>query len=254
MTFKRSPSVSSGGRSIHLMRGDPDCETFYQWIHSELTKVTKKWPPKISELKTGRRGNLGEFISYKVAQSSGLHGKIKGYTIAIMGALTPLQDGAPTGLDTTIIHLDPSGDASKDRLYIMEVKTTGAIDLKYASALVGDYEKLLGKTKFAGSLWERMNWLQGYLMEAHEFSPAELDRVGDLFQPKAEDCIGITLLPTLVHDRKAGDSAALTALDDVAEKIEGLGWRQDCIEAWSIAITDLTNCFIHLSNNKSSMP
>lgn len=254
MSFKKSLKKTTGGRSIQLVRGDPDCETFYQWIHGELTNVIKKWPPKISALTTGRRGNLGEFISYRVARSSGLHGKSKGYTIAIMGANTPLQDGAPTGLDTTIIHLDPSGDTSKDRLFIMEVKTTGAVELTYASALVGDYEKLLGKTKFAGSLGERMNWLQGYLMEVHEFSPTELDRVGDLFQPKAKDCIGITLLPTLVHDRKSGDTAAITALDVVAKKIEGLGWRQDCIEAWSIAITDLTNCFIHLSNNKSSMP
>jgi hypothetical protein len=236
------------------VRGNPDCEAFYQWIHSELTKIIKKWPPEISELKTGRRGNLGEFISYKVARSSGLYGKEKGYTIAIMGALTPLQDGAPTGLDTTIIHLDPNEDTSKDRLYIMEVKTTGAVELTYASALVGDYEKLLGKTKFAGSLGERMNWLQGYLMEVHEFSPTELDRVGDIFQPKAEDCIGIKLLPTLVHDRKSGDSAAIAALDDVAEKIEDLGWRKECIEAWSIAIADLTKCLIHLSNNQSSMP
>jgi len=236
------------------VRGDPDCETFYQWIHSELTKVTKKWPPKISEFPTGRQGNLGEFISYKVAQSSGLHGKSKGYTVAIMGALTPLQDGAPTGLDTTIVYLDPDGDTSKDRLYIMEVKTTGALKLTYASKLVGDYEKLLGKTKFAGSLGERMNWLQGYLIEVHEFSPAELDRVGDLFQPKAEDCTGITLLPALVHDRKSGDPAAVTALDDVAGKIENLGWRKDCIEPWSIAITELTKCFVHLSNNEGSMP
>ena len=168
--------------------------------------------------------------------------------------LTPLQDGAPTGLDTTIVHLDPNGDTSKDRLYIMEVKTTGAIKLTYASALVDDYEKLLGKTKVAGSLGQRMNWLQAYLMEVHEFSPAALDRVGKLFQPKAEDCIGITLLPTLVHDRSSGDPAAVTGLDGVAGKIENLGWRKDCIEPWSIAITELSKCFLHLSNNKSVMP
>jgi hypothetical protein len=254
MTFKKSPTKSTGGRLIQLVRGDPDCATFYQWIHSELTKVTTNWPPKITTLTTGRRGNLGEFLSYKVARRSSLYGKSKGYTIAIMGALTPLQDGAPTGLDTTILHLDPNGDTSKDRLYIMEVKTTGAIKLTYASALVGDYEKLLGKTKVAGSLGQRMNWLQAYLMEVHEFLPAELDRVGDLFQPKAEDCTGITLLPTLIHDRSSGDSAAVTTLDKVVEKIEGLGWRKDCIESWSIAITGLEKCFVHLSNNESAMP
>jgi hypothetical protein len=254
IAFNKSPSKSSNGRLIQLVRGDPDCASFYQWIHAELKKTITNWPPKIKTLTTGRRGNLGEFLSHRVARASDLYGKSKGYTIALMGALTPLQDGAPPGLDITIVYLAPDGDTSKDRLYIMEVKTTGAVQLTYASALIDDYEKLLGKTQVAGSLGQRMNWLQAYLMDVHEFSPEEMDRAGDLFQPKAEDCKGIRLLPTLVHDRKSGDSAAVATLDEVAEQIENLGWRKDCIEPWSIAITELTKCFVHLSNNESSMP
>lgn len=254
MAFKKSPSKSSNGRLIQLVRGDPDCASFYQWIHAELKKITKNWPPKINKLTTGRRGNLGEFLSYRVARASGLHGRSNGYTIALMGALTPLQDGAPPGLDITIVYLDPNGDTSKDRLFIMEVKTTGSVELTYANALIGDYDKLLGTTQVAGSLGQRMNWLQAYLMDVHEFFPEEMDRVGDLFLPDAKDCIGIRLLPTLVHDRKSGDSAAVTKLDEVAEKIENIGWRKDCIEPWSIAITELSKCFVHLSNNERSMP
>jgi hypothetical protein len=252
MAFKKSQSTSSNGRQIQLVRGDPDCAAFYQWIHTELTKVTKIWPPKISELTTGRKGNLGEFISHRIARSSGLHGKSNGYTVALMGALTPLQDGAPTGLDTTIIHLDPSGDESKDCLYIMEVKTTGGLELTYATALIGDYKKLLGKTAVAGSLGQRFNWLQGYLMEVHEFSDDALERVGKLYMPKAEDCNGITLLPTLVHDRKAGDTVAVDVLDDVAAKIEVQGWIN--VDPWSIAIDKLAECLVHLSNNGGAMP
>lgn len=254
MAFNKSPSTSSNGRLIQLVRGDPDCASFYQWIHAELKKITTNWPPQITTLTTGRQGNLGEFLSYRVARASGLHGKSKGYTIALMGALTPLQDGAPTGLDITIVHLDPDGDISKDCLYIMEVKTTGAVKLSYANALIDDYDKLLGKTKVAGSLGQRMNWLQAYLMDVHEFSTEEMDRVGNLFQPKAEDCKGIRLLPTLVHDRKSGDLAAVATLDEVAKQIENLGWRKDCLEPWSIAITELEKCFVHLSNNEGSMP
>jgi hypothetical protein len=252
MAFKKSPSKSSNGRQIHLVRGNPDCAAFYQWIHAELTNVTKIWPPKIPKLTTGRKGNLGEFISYRVARSSGLHGKSNGYTLALMGALTPLQDGAPTGLDTTIIHLDPGGDESKDCLYIMEVKTTEGLALTYATALVGDYEKLLGTTAVAGSLGQRFNWLQGYLKEVHEFSDDALERVGKLYMPKAEDCKGIKLLPTLVHDRKAGDTTAVVVLDDVAAKIEKQGWGN--VDPWSIAIDKLTECLVHLSNNGSTMP
>lgn len=256
MAFKKWSSTSSNGRNIKVIRGDPDCATFYRWIHTELTQVTKNWPPKITArtLTTGRKGNLGEFLSYRVARSSGLHGKSKGYTLALMGALTPLQDGAPTGLDITIVHLDPSGDAGKDCLYIMEVKTTGSMKLTYATALIEDYEKLLGKSVVAGSLGQRLNWLQGYLKEIHEFSDDEVERVGNLFMPEAKDCKGIRLLPTLVHDRKAGDPAAIDALDDVAAAMEKQGWGKKTIEPWSIAIDKLTECLVHLSNNESTMP
>ena len=254
MAFKKSHSKSSNGRQIQLVRGDPDCAAFYQWVHTELTKVTTNWPPKITKLNPGRRGNLGEFLSYRVARASGLYGKSKGYTLALMGALTPLQDGAPPGMNITIVHLDPCGDISKDCLYIMEVKTTGSAKLTYATALVGDYEKLLGKTAVAGSLGQRFNWLQSYLKEIHEFSDDAVERVGNLFMPEAKDCKGIKLLPTLVHDRKVGNLAAVVALDDVAAKIEMQGWRKQTIEPWSIAISKLTQCLVHLSNNGSSMP
>lgn len=254
MAFSKLSSTSSGGRKIELIRGNPDCASFYQWIHSLLSADTTHWPPEVKKLTNGRSGNLGEYISFKVAKASGLHGMASGYTIALAGALTPLQDGAPTGVDITIVHLDPSGDTSKDRLYIMEVKTTGALELTYANALVGDYEKLLGQAKVAGSLGQRLNWLQLYLKESHEFSVEKLERVGNLFQPKAADCTGIQLLPTLVHDRKAGDPTAVAALGEVAEKIENLGWRKDNIEPWSIAISELAKCLVHLSNNESSMP
>lgn len=254
MAFNKLPFKSSNGRDILLMRGNPDCGTFYKWIYAELANVTKNWPPKITALTTGRRGNLGEFLSYKVAVVNGLYGKRKGYTVALMGALTPLQDGAPTGLDTTIVHLDPSGDTSKDCLYIMEVKTTGAVNLTYATALIGDYEKLLGKTTVAGSLGQRFNWLLGYLKEIHEFSDEEIERVGNLFMPEAKDCKGIRLLPTLVHARNVGDEAAVNALDHVAGEIEKQGWGKKTIEPWSIAISNLTRCLVHLSNNESTMP
>ncbi len=254
MAFTRVQKKSSSGYQIQFVRGNPDCAAFYEWIHGQLTEVTKAWPPKITKLETGRKGNLGEFLSFKVARESGLYGKKNGYTVALVGALTPLQDGAPPGLDVTIVHLDPAGNESKDCLYIMEIKTTGSMKLTYATALIDDYEKLLGKTTVAGSLGQRLNWLVGYLKEVHEFDVLALERVGRLFMPDPEDCDRIKLLPTLVHDRLAGDVAASEALGDVAIKIQKQGWGLKTIEPWSIAINGLTKCFIHLSNNESSMP
>jgi hypothetical protein len=136
----------------------------------------------------------------------------------------------------------------------MEVKTTGSVSLTYAKALVRDYNKLLGTTKVAGSLGQRMNWLQAYLLEAHEFKTEQLERVGNLFQPKPNDCKGVKLMPTLVHDRSCGDQAAIDVLDDVAKDITALGWRKKNIEPWSIAMNKLTECLIHLSNNLPFKP
>ena len=136
----------------------------------------------------------------------------------------------------------------------MEVKTTGAVNLTYATALIGDYKKLLGKTTVAGSLGQRFNWLLGYLKEIHEFSDEEIERVGNLIMPEAKDCKGIRLIPTLVHDRNVGDKAAVNALDHVAGEIEKQGWGKQTIEPWSIAISNLTKCLVHLSNNVSTMP
>ncbi|MBN0408913.1 hypothetical protein JTM57_35615, partial [Pseudomonas aeruginosa] len=73
----------------------------------------------------------------------------------------------------------------------MEIKTTGAAALTYATALIDDYDKLLGKTTVAGSLDQIFNWLQGYLMEVHEFDDDALKRVVNLFMPEAKDCKGI---------------------------------------------------------------
>lgn len=254
--FTKVSTPSPKGWPIQLVRGSPDCAAFYEWIYAELAAVTSVWPKKITKatLTTGRKGNLGEFLSARVAHASGLSGKKNGYTVALMGALTPLQDGAPTGLDITILHLDPGGDESNDRLYIMEVKTTGNLVLTYANELVKDYKKLLGKAAVAGSLGQRQNWLMGYLMTTHEFDSSELKRVGRLFMPEAKDCKNIRLLPTLVHDRASGDSAAVDALDAVAEKIKGQGWGRKTIEPWSIAIGGLIKCLVHLSNNGDTMP
>jgi hypothetical protein len=254
VTFKKESQTTSAKHEIQLVRGDPDCAAFFAWIQAELNAATAHWPPPIKKLTTGRRGNLGEYLSYNVVKTSGLYGKSKGYTIAIMGALTPLQDGAPTGLDTTIVYLDPSGDKDKDCLFIIEVKTTGSVKLTYAKALVNDYEKLLGTTKVAGSLGQRMNWLQAYLREVHEFSIEELERVGNLFQPMPKDCKGVKLMPTLVHDRSCGDKLAIDTLMSVAQEIESLGWRKRNIEPWSIAMNKLTDCLIHLSNNLPFKP
>lgn len=78
MAFIKTSQPGSAKRAIQLVRGDPDCAAFFAWIQAELVAATKNWPPPITELTTGRRGNLGEYLSYKVVKASGRYGKSKG--------------------------------------------------------------------------------------------------------------------------------------------------------------------------------
>lgn len=109
--FTKISSPSSNGWPIQLIREIPIAQHFTNGYMPSLIKSQKNGRRKSRKtlLTTGRKGNLGEFLSARVAHASGLSGKKNGYTLALMGALTPHQDGAPTGLDITIVHLDPGG-------------------------------------------------------------------------------------------------------------------------------------------------
>jgi len=242
VTFVKQALQSANRRTIQCFRGNPDCAAFYAWMLAELERMLSRWQPPAGALTEGQRGNVGEFLSYVVARNSGLQGP--GFTAALAGALAPLQSGTVTGLDITIVHLAPDGDTTKDRLYILEVKTTGQVVLNYAYELVKDYGKLLDTTRPSTSLGSRMSWLKAKLMMEHEFPDALLDRVEDLYRPIPSDCTRMTLLPTLVSNLGSGNP--VFTLDDVAQRIEALGWPAASIEPWSIALTRLNECIEHL--------
>lgn len=248
--FSSTTSKFASGGNYRQVTGDPDCAAFYAWILSELLKVTSKWQPPTRKLTQGQRGNLGEHISYLVAHHSGFSGQ--GYTPILGAALAPLQPGTTPGLDIVILYLDPEADPSKDRLFIQEVKTTGAQQLNYARILVSDYRKLFGTTASL-TLASRMSYLKAKLFYEHAFPSSLLDRVEDLAQAEPRHCTNVRLLPTLVHNL-ASLPAARPMLDAVVADIAGLGWSPACIEAWSIALKRLNGCLIHLAKQKSFLP
>jgi hypothetical protein len=148
VTYTKQAQLSATNRTIQCYRGSPTCAAFYSWALAQLAHITSMWQPPPGPLTEGQRGNVGEFLSYIVARDSGLRGP--GFTVALAGALVPLQIGTAPGLDITILHLAPDGDIAKDRLYILEVKTTGQLVLNYAYELVKDYGKLLDTTRRPG--------------------------------------------------------------------------------------------------------
>ncbi len=166
VSFSKTSKKSVNGRTIQCFVGAPDCSAAYAWLLEKLLKVTSRWHPPTGPLTEGQRGNVGEFIAYVVARHDGLSGT--GYTVALGGALTPLQVGTTPGMDVTIVHLAPSGDAAKDCLYVLEVKTTGQVELTYASALVDDYAKLLDSTRPSTSLPARMSALKAKLVDCND--------------------------------------------------------------------------------------
>lgn len=250
MAFDVTTQTSAYGPDICLVTGLPDCEAFYQWLHAELAVATLNWPPPAAKLTPGRRGNLGEFLMVQVLAGAGFWGP--DYKVSTAGGSTPLHGATHPGLDITVVYLDPAGDASKDRLYIVEVKTTGRMSLTYANALIDDYKKLLGDTKVSSSLATRMNFVIGQLKHVHQLQRPLLQRAKNLFQVTPDKCVGITLVPTLIHDRRFGNP--VDTLGDVAARIAQQGWRVDCIEPWSISLKRLNLCLLHLSNNQQFTP
>lgn len=250
MTFDVITQTSPSGPDICLVTGNPDCATFYQWLHAELAAATANWPPPTSKLTPGRRGNLGEFLAVQVLAGSGFGGV--DYKVSTAGGSTPLHGATHPGLDITVVYLDPTGDSSNDRLYVVEVKTTGQTSLGYANALIDDFQKLLGSTTISSSLATRMNYVIGQLKHVHKLGRPLIQRAKDLFQVTPDKCVGIKLVPTLIHDRRFGNP--VNALGDVADSIAQQGWRTDCIEPWSISLNRLNLCLLHLSNNQPFTP
>lgn len=197
----------------------------------------------------GQMGNIGEAITYLVGRTERFNSVP--FVATLGSALTPFNASALTGIDITIVYLDPNGVVANDRLFIQEIKTTGAAQLGYSAALIGDYQKLLDTTKPSLSLMSRVSSLKAKLKWEHHFAPALLQRVENFAQPSASDCTRIRLLPTLVHDR---NSNPVVALSHVMSQIQLQGWPQGCIEAWSISISQLNQSLLHIANRAPFTP
>lgn len=253
VTFSKTQTPVLGVGDIHSYVGTPNCANFYAWVLHTLEEIMHPGfgppSPPLTSITTGQMGNLGEAITYLVGRTERFSSEQ--FVAALGSALTPFNPSAVTGVDITIVYLDPDGVVANDRLFIQEIKTTGAAELGYSRALIDDYQKLLDTTKPTLSLMSRVSSLKLKLKWEHHFGPELLQRVEDLAQPCAPDCNRIRLLPTLVHDR---GSDPFSALSHVMSEIHKQGWPQGCIEAWSISIAQLNQALLHMANRVPFTP
>jgi hypothetical protein len=128
-------------------------------------------------------------------------------------------------------------DQADDYAVLQEVKTTGGPDLSYADQLPIDYDKLFG-TDPHFSLHTRLLEAKNELEFVHR-EPLLVPRLTQLAGATPGACSKIRLVPTLVHDEAADDDEGV--LQAVRATIVGGGWEDQHVEAWSIALDDLSD-------------
>ena len=251
--FTKSQVPISGVGDIHIFVGNPDCRTFYTWVIDSLVELMHPGfgapDPPLSSITTGQMGNLGEAITFLVGMTDRF--SEEPFVYALGSAMTPFNPSALTGVDITIVYLDPNGVIANDRLFIQEIKTTAASSLDYSKALIGDYQKLLDTTIPTLSLMSRVSALKCKLRWEHRFTLDKLKRVEDLAQVTAAECTRVRLLPTLIHDRASDPVSALTY---VMTEIQRQGWPAGCVEAWSISMSRLSESLVHMANRRRVIP
>lgn len=209
--------------------GDPDDNAAHQAILTWLEgAVDGGFLDHSVSISNRIKGNLGEFIAYRIGRS---YVFTNGEIASTANASEPLSDISKPGIDIVWMHF---GDAATDDwVALQEVKTTGQESLQLADGLIDDYDKLFGKN-LRLTLQTRLTALKNELDEQGQghFSA----RINQLGGPSPDLTRGIRLFPTLLHDAEHDSSEKMVA---VRQAIIGQRWSSDVVECWSIALGDL---------------
>lgn len=220
---------------------EPSCSALYLHLQAFLQSRQATLLPSGSTLSNSQKGNLGEFIAFRVGHEHVFNDPA--HRIVTNNAYDPLNTISISGLDLAYIYFHPS-DPRGDILYLQEVKTTADISLSYGDALVTDYRKLYegdGRTV----LVNRAAAIKNRLEFEHRLGDDFLARVDDLVGTAPQNSLRVHLVPTLVHEANGADPAA--KLIAVRTQIAGLGWAHNQITAWSIALADLELSLLKLA-------
>jgi hypothetical protein len=212
---------------VILWRGDP-CDVVHAYLLSLLTKSHGgAFIAVPSELTNMLRGNLSEFISFRIGIE---HDYRNLQPLTPANAFQPLSRVSRAGIDLMWLYF--AEDAENDFAVLQEVKATGHPALTYATALPKDYEKLFG-TDPNLTLHTRLLVAKSeveYVLKKPELLP----RVTALAGASPQASPKIKLLPTLVHDEAA--PAPEGALQAVRETIIAAGWEDRNVLGWSVAL------------------
>ena len=222
-------SISDDNGSRYAWYGHPDDNaahrTILRWLENEVTAgFVGEHDPVSSRVK----GNLGEFIAYKIGESFVF---TNGEIAATANAWNPLSDISQAGLDILWLYFDPAG--INDWVAIQEVKTTSQSTLNLADRLVLDYDKLFGEDLRA-TLRSR---LDGVRSKLRQFGLGHLaPRLTSLGGNSPNRAHGVHVEPTLLHDSAYDSSGKMTV---VREALFGRGWATASVRCWSIGLSEI---------------
>ena len=211
--------------------GDPDDDAAHRTVLNWLEKVvTDCFLGPTEPLSNAVKGNLGEFIAYRIGES---YVFTNGTSAHGANTWDPLAPASKPGIDIIWLHFGDS--PSDDWAALQEVKTTGDASLRLADDLSKDYGKLYGED-LRLTLQTRLGDLKTRMEQ--EGQSHRCPRLTDLGGPSPGLSNGIRLVPTLVHDA-AHTSKSTVKMTAVRQILIGQGWSSDVVECWSVALSDL---------------
>ena len=227
---------SSSSPGLCSWRGNPDDDAAHRkilhWLSQAVTSgFLKPTEPMSNQIK----GNLGEFIAYRIGQSYVFTNRT---IVDAANAWDPLGKISRSGIDIVWLYFGSS--AADDWAALQEVKTTSESSLRLADDLIADYDKLFGENvRF--TLQTRLTALKNKL--DHWGLSHLCSRVTALGGPNPNQARGVQVVPTLVHDAHYDSSTKMTA---IRQALIGRGWTSDAVHCWTFAMDDLDDRLVRL--------
>jgi len=224
---------------VILFSGAPDDDTAHRWLLHQLDSLLA--PTYITgPLTSPVKGNLGEGITFCIGDTFDFAG------MRSAGANLKSCTAAISKPDIDIVWIHFSHDPSEDRLWLQEVKTTGAANLSYADELITDYDKLFDAEPRL-TLQARLGGIAtDFRFLAHDLDATE--RILNLAEESLSpgQCTRISLVPTIVHQRP--DAEANVKLLAVRTTLISRGWGGNRVTPWSIRFGQLNDRLERLSH------
>ena len=235
--FRINPN---GEAKVLAWEGDPDDDSAHQeildWLHVAAPAGSLN---PLNSLNNKTKGNLGEFITYKIGENYFFTNVL----CDPANAHSPLALESKTGVDIVWLHF--GNTETDDWAALQEVKTTGDTSLNLALKLVSDYDKLFGEHlsfRLQTRLTTVKNKLEGW---GHGQYVRRLTALGG---SKPDSVHGIRIFPTLVHDSASNSFANMK---HVRQCLIDQGWPSDVVHCWSISLSNLNDRLTRLARGQS---